>query len=153
MSQLRWSLQGDGKPGLVQPGADTALGAPNSSTQCLWRGPWGDGDGIFTVVQGARMRNKKEKLNQKSFSLIISRNFFPMRTVRQMCKFNSLEVFTGWCLMQPDLTSELSLLWAGSSSRDFLRSLPVWAILWSCDFLLRQSILSSSSSETEHWPV
>lgn len=32
---------------------------------------------------------------------------------------------------QFDLTSYLTLLWAGGKSRDFLRSSPTWIILWS----------------------
>lgn len=81
MNEFRWRPLGVGEPGLVKPGAATALGVPNSSPQCLWRAPWGDGDGLFTAKQGGRVRNK-EKLEQQSFSLVKRRKIFPMRTVR-----------------------------------------------------------------------
>lgn len=61
-------------PGLIQPGEETALGRPNSSSQ-YW--------------QGGHQEN--------------SRN----------------------------LASELALLWARGGTRDPLRSLPSWIILWS----------------------
>lgn len=82
MNGSGWGPQGAGEPGLVKPGAATALGASNSCPQWLRTAPWGNGDGLFKAMQGRRIRRNKEKLKQQSFSLAIRRKIFPMRTVR-----------------------------------------------------------------------
>lgn len=44
MNGFRWGPQGIGEPGLVNPGAATALGTPNIIPHCLRRAPWGNWD-------------------------------------------------------------------------------------------------------------
>lgn len=92
MNEFRWGPQGVGEPGLVKPGATAALGAPNSSPQCPWRAPWWDGDGLFTAMQGERVRNK-EKLKEQSFSLAIRNKNLPYED-SQMCILCSLWRFS-----------------------------------------------------------
>lgn len=70
------ALSGEaGAAGLLQRGAEMAFGGPNSSPQCLWGHLLGGGAGLFTAVQGRKVRDNRHKLKQK-FRLDVRRNFF-----------------------------------------------------------------------------
>lgn len=149
------SLEGDqdgagsGAPALWgEAGASSAwsrdgfAGGPNSSPQCLWGHLQGGGAGLFTAVQGRKVRDNRHKLKQK-FRLDVRRNFFlwlpenillVTLVAQRGCAVSVLGSFrtvTGRSPGQLGLTSELTLVWAGGRTRDLLTCLPDWTMLWS----------------------
>lgn len=94
---------------LVQPEAEIASGIPNRSPQCVQGGHWGDGAGLFIVLQDRSMRDNGQIQMRARRS-----NFFPMRDSQAVAYADQrgFSVFipggfqgqTGWSPQQPGLT-------------------------------------------------
>jgi len=74
---------------LVQPGAKTALGTPNSSPSAYGK-VLEEREMGFHNHAGREGEKQKGEAESERFSLDTRRNYFPMRTVRQMCRLCGL---------------------------------------------------------------
>lgn len=80
-----------GGAGLLHPGEEITLGAPNSPSVPL-RDHQGDRTRFLIVVQHGRMRHKCPCMELESFRLDLRKSFFILRTVWKLGRFNRVVV-------------------------------------------------------------
>lgn len=127
--------------GLVHPQGDKVLWGLNNK-KSLWRDYWEDGAGVFTTVYGRRKRDNVHKWQQQRFRLDKRKKTFSpwgqsssgTGCPGRLCSLCAcFEDPAGSSPEQPDLTSQLTLLWAGGWTGGLLNSLPAWIMWLFCD--------------------